>query len=147
MTASPLSGPVYLVAHGGTMLPSLVARLQGEGLEVHLEGTLGISSKNMMSAVFDGLPDVPIESFDLDLQRGPNTLLGAVAGLCRGTPMKLAYAFADQEDALVNGNAQLTVGGCTPNAHGQHQRVRLRRMFRQPESMRTSPQAALGRQR
>jgi hypothetical protein len=114
LTANPLSGPVYLVARGGTTLPSLVARLQGEGLEVDLQGALGISSKNVISAVFDGLPDVPVESFDLELQRGPNSLLGAVTGLCRGKPMKLAYAFRDQGDALVNGNARLKVSGCRP---------------------------------
>jgi hypothetical protein len=147
LTASPLSGPVYLVAHGGTTLPSLVARLQEEGLEVDLEGTLGISSKNVISAVFDALPDVPVESFDLDLQRGPNSLLGAVTGLCRGKSMKLAYAFRDQGEALVNGNAPVTVSGCAPNARRHHQLARMRRMFRQPERMRTSPQVALGRQR
>jgi hypothetical protein len=130
LTASPLSGPVYLVAHGGTTLPSLVARLQGEGLDVDLEGTLGISSKNVVSAVFDGLPDVPIESFDLELERGPDSLLGAVTSLCRGKPMKAAYAFTDRGDALVKGNAPVTVSDCPPNPR-RHQRARMRRMLRQ----------------
>lgn len=123
LTAQPLSGPVYLIAHGGTTVPSLVARLQQEGLEVDLEGKLGISSKDVISATFDELPDVPIESLELELQRGPHSLLGAVAGLCHGKPMELTYALRDQGSAAVNGSARLAVSGCAAHARSDHRRV------------------------
>jgi hypothetical protein len=133
LTSSPLTGPVYLVAHGGTALASLVAHLQGEGLEVNLEGRLGISSQDVISAVFGGLPDVPVESFDLALRRGPRSLLGAVAGPCGGRPMKLAYAIRGQGDGEVNGSARLAVSGCGTESRRYHRRAPARRSFRQPE--------------
>jgi hypothetical protein len=139
LTARPLSGPVYLVAHGGTTLPSLVARLQGEGLEADLEGKLDISSKNEVSAVFDALPDVPVESFDLELQRGPNSLLGAVAGLCGGKPMRLAYVVRDQGEAKMEGDARLAVSGCESDSRRLRQRARMRRTLGHDASPRTSP--------
>jgi hypothetical protein len=111
ITAAPLSGPIYLLAHGGRALPALFTRLRGEGLEVDLEGRLKISPKDVISASFAELPDVPISSFDLALSRGPHSLLGAVTNLC-GKRLALTYRFAGHSGAVQSGTAQIAVAGC-----------------------------------
>jgi hypothetical protein len=117
VTAAPLSGPIYLLAHGGRALPTLFTRLRGEGLEVELEGQLSISPKDVISASFAELPDVPISSFDLALPRGPHSMLGAIASLC-GKRLALSYRFAGHSGAAQKGAAQIAVSGCPhPSRH------------------------------
>ncbi len=111
VTAAPLSGPIYLLSHGGRALPALFTRLRGEGLEVDLEGQLKISSKNVITASFTELPDVPLSSFDLALPRGPHSMLGATTNLC-GKRLALSYRFAGHSGAMQGGAARLAVAGC-----------------------------------
>jgi hypothetical protein len=115
VTAVPLSGAIYLVAHGGEALPSLVTHLEGQGLEVDLEGQLGISSKGVITTDFESLPDAPISSFDLTLPRGPSSMLGASAPLC-GKRLLLPYTFADAAGLEVKGRVPVSVGGCPRHA-------------------------------
>jgi len=124
-SSSLLSGPIYLVAHGGKAVPSLVMDLQGNGLAVDLEGKLGISSKDVISATFTALPDVPISSFALMLPRGPHSMLGAIANLC-GKRLGLAYGLADQIGATNKGMARVAVSGCPRHMNSVHQVARHR---------------------
>jgi hypothetical protein len=110
-TRSPLSGPIDLVSHGPDSPPSLLVLLQSEGIEVKLEGTLAVSAKDVVSATFDGLPDIPISSLDLRLPRGPNSLLGATSSLCKGR-MRLPYMLTDQSGNEIKGAAEIAVRGC-----------------------------------
>jgi len=125
VTGSPLSGPIYLVARGGKAFPSLVIHLQGSGLEVDLEGKLSISSKDVITATFTTLPDVPISSLALTLPRGPHSMLGAIANLC-GKRLRLAYGFADQIGATKTGMVHVAVRGCPRHMISAHQVVRHR---------------------
>jgi hypothetical protein len=126
-THSPLAGPIYLVSHGGTALPSLVMPLQSEGIDVNLEGTLNVSPKDVISATFNDLPDVPVSSFDLQLPRGPYSLLGAIANLC-GKRLGLAYSLADQIGTKIKGVVRVAVSGCPRNtASARHMRLHRER--------------------
>ncbi|MGO9319217.1 MAG: hypothetical protein ACLQBY_00165 [Solirubrobacteraceae bacterium] len=124
VTAMALSGPIYLLAHGGRSLPTLFTRLRGEGLEVDLEGQLKISPKDVISASFAELPDVPISSFDLALPRGPHSMLGAITNLC-DKRLALSYRFAGHSGATQKGAAQIAVAGCPhPTKHPPAKRQR-----------------------
>lgn len=130
VVAAPLSGSIYLLAHGGTALPTLFTSLRGEGLQVDLEGQLKISAKNAISASFDGLPDVPISSIELALPRGPYSMLGATANLCNAHPA-LGYRLGDQDGASANGTSRLAVSGCPhPTRRGKARHSRAKRSRR-----------------
>lgn len=77
-----LAGPVYFVSHGGAAFPSLVVVLQGEGIRFELTGSTEIDAKNVTSATFAAVPDVPVSSFELYLPQGAHSALGASASLC-----------------------------------------------------------------
>ncbi len=109
--ASPLSGPIYLVARGGVQYPHLVMVPQGEGIRAELDGTLNISSNGGIRAAFGTLPDVPINSLHLSLPRGPHSMLGATAGLC-SKRLGVLYALTGQNGAQIRRTAIVAVKGC-----------------------------------
>ena len=82
MLGAPLAGPVYFVSHGGAAFPSLVVVLQGEGIRFDLTGSTEIDAKDITSATFAAVPDVPVSSFELYLPQGAHSALGAGASLC-----------------------------------------------------------------
>jgi hypothetical protein len=81
--ASPLTGPVYIVAHRRDALPSPVVVLQAEGVELDLSGATTIDKAGVAHVVFNAIPDVPIDDLELSLPQGPHSLLGASSSLCR----------------------------------------------------------------
>jgi len=100
------------VAQGSNTLPSLVMLLQSEGIVVKLEGMLNVSRNDVISATFTELPDVPVSSFDLQLPRGPYSMLGAISSLC-SKRMSLPYIVTDQSGAKLRGTAAIAVRGCS----------------------------------
>jgi len=124
----PLVGNAYLVAHGGRREPSLVLLLHGGGITVPLEGALAISRSHVIRAVFDDLPDIPIDSLMLSLPRGPHSMLGSVGRLCGKRP-RLSYGLTDQAGASYESVARIKVSGCRRKRgrpmrrnHAQHHR-------------------------
>jgi hypothetical protein len=127
MLSNPLTGPAYLVSHGVVAFPTLVMVLQGEGIEIDLEGQMNISG-GVTSSAFRSLPDVPISTLDLVFPVGPhsvfavNLLPKAKRGLCAQT-LKMPTAITGQNGAQVKQTIRIGITGCPPT-RPRHKRVK-----------------------
>ncbi len=114
--ASPVSGPAYLVSHGGAAFPDLVVILQGEGMTLDLVGSINIKH-GVTSSAFTAVPDAPISSFELKLPEGPHSGLAAVVpakakgSLC-GQTLTMPTTLTGQNGAVVKQNTKIAVTGC-----------------------------------
>ncbi len=124
--ANPVTGPAYLVSHGGAAFPDLVLILQGEGVKLELIGSIDIKH-GVTSSAFNSVPDAPISTFELKLPEGPHSGLAAVlpakakGSLC-GTRLTMPTTLTGQNGATLKQATKITVGGCpkpTRRAHGK----------------------------
>ncbi len=131
--AGALSGPAYLVSHGGASFPDLVVILQGEGVTVDLTGSIDIKH-GVTSSTFAAIPDAPITTFQLSLPEGPHSGLAAVVpakakgSLC-GQSLPMPFTITGQNGAVVKQPVKIAVTGCprakkkavkhTQRAHGK----------------------------
>ena len=67
--ANPLTGPAYLVSHGGAAFPDLVIILQGEGVTVDLMGSIDIKH-GVTSSTFASDPRRADQLVRADAPRG-----------------------------------------------------------------------------
>jgi hypothetical protein len=112
----PLTGPVYLVSHGGAAFPDLVVVLEGEGVRVDLTGSINIKG-SITSSTFASVPDAPIGSFELTLPEGPHsaltaTLPGKAKGSLCGTKLTMPTTLTGQNGAQVKQSTKISVSGC-----------------------------------
>jgi hypothetical protein len=119
---APLSGPAYLVSHGGEAFPDLDLLLEGDGgVRVILESHTDIKN-GITKSTFPAIPDVPASSFVLDLPQGPNSALTAVGTLCTQT-LTMPTTITAQSGAVVKQSTNIAVAGCTGHGKG---RTRIR---------------------
>jgi hypothetical protein len=107
---APLTGPAYMVSHGGSAFPDLEMVLQGEGVTLNLIGVTDISG-GITSEAFRALPDTPISRFELTLPEQPYSALAANTNLCKAnlaTPVELT----GQDGAVVKQTTKVAVSGC-----------------------------------
>ena len=105
-----LTGPAYLVSHGGGAFPDLDLVLRGDGVEVVLVGHTQIT-KGITTSKFETLPDVPITSAVVNLPTGPRSLLAANGSLC-GKTLTAPTTIVAQSGATINRKTKIAITNC-----------------------------------
>ncbi|MGH2864517.1 MAG: hypothetical protein ACRDJX_04625 [Solirubrobacteraceae bacterium] len=118
-----LTGPAYLISHGGESFPDLDLVLRGDGLEVVLVGHTHISRTGITTSTFESLPDVPISSVTVDLPIGSDSVLAAHGRLCR-TELIAPTTMIAQSGAKITQHTRIAVRGCRIEliSHKRHER-------------------------
>lgn len=105
-----LSGPAYLVSHGGLAFPDLDVILEGDGVRVILTGNTNIK-KGITSSTFAAIPDVPVSSFALSLPVGPHSALAAYGSLC-ARKLAMPTTIVAQNGKQIKQNTTISATGC-----------------------------------
>jgi hypothetical protein len=115
---NPLTGPAYLVSHGSAEFPDVEFVLQGEGIELVLDGKTDIK-KGITYSRFESAPDAPFTTFDTVFPTGPHSALTANVpeaekfSLC-GTTLVMPTTITGQNGAVIKQNTHIVVTGCRP---------------------------------
>ena len=113
----PLSGPAYLVSHGGAAFPDVEFVLQGEGVTLVLDGKTDIKHGITYSR-FESAPDAPFTTFETVLPAGPHSVLTAFLperkkfNLC-GENLQMPTTMTGQNGASFTQNTRIEVQGCS----------------------------------
>lgn len=108
-----LTGPAYLVSHGGEAFPDLDLIVQGNGVTIVLVGHTNISSAGITTSKFETLPDAPITSATVTLPTGPQSLLTANGNVCKNQSKLLApTTLVGQNGAKVTHKIKIKVRNC-----------------------------------
>jgi hypothetical protein len=114
--AAPLSGPAYIVSHGGASFPDVELVLQGEGVTIILDGKTDIKG-GLTYSRFEAVPDAPISHFEAILPEGPHSILttdipaSAKSSLC-GRSLTIPTIITAQNGKQLKQNTKVTVTGC-----------------------------------
>jgi hypothetical protein len=108
--AGVLTGPAYLVSHGGAAFPNLDLVLDDGGVRVILVGNTTIRA-GVTTESFASIPDVPVSTFVLTLPLGPDSALAANGNLC-AQPLAMPTVITAQNGAQVKRDTALSVIGC-----------------------------------
>ncbi len=112
----PLTGPAILVSHGGAAFPDVEFLLQGEGVEITLDGKTDIKGGITYSS-FETVPDAPISSFETVLPQGPHSVLAtdipakAKGNMC-GQSLVMPTTITAQNGAVITQTTKVAVMGC-----------------------------------
>jgi hypothetical protein len=112
----PLTGPAYIVSHGGEAFPDLEIVLQGENVTLVLVGNTQIKN-GITSSTFKTVPDAPVSSFELKLPTGPFSILGANVpqskkyNLC-GQTLPMPTMITAQNGAVIKQTTKIAITGC-----------------------------------
>ncbi len=115
----PLTGPAYLVSHGGAAFPDVEFVLQGEGVEIVLDGHTDIKD-GVTYSKFETVPDAPVGLFETTLPEGPHSILGtdlpasANYSLCRQS-LTIGTIITGQNGKQIKETTKIAVTGCTPS--------------------------------
>jgi hypothetical protein len=136
-----LSGPAYLVSHGGAAFPDVIVILQGEGVRLDLTGSINIAKGGITSSTFANVPDAPVTSFEFNLPEGSHSALATnlpakTKGDFCGTTLLMPTIILGQNGVRIKQNTKVTVSGCpkpkkkkktSARAQGNRQHKRSRR--------------------
>ncbi len=108
----PVEGPAYFVSHAGEEFPNLILVLQGDNVKIELIGDTFINTKtNITSSTFKEVPDVPIQTFELNLPQGKYSALAANTNLCK-SKLVMPTAFTGQNGAVIHQSTPVSTTGC-----------------------------------
>jgi hypothetical protein len=118
--SSALTGPAYIVSHGGAAFPDVVFLLQGEGVHIELVGNTfikklgsGTSQREVTFSKFEAVPDAPISSFETNFPAGPHGILTGYGNLCE-EPLDAPTTITAQNGARFTQETKISVGECPP---------------------------------
>jgi hypothetical protein len=113
---NPLSGPAYLVSHGSAAFPDVEFVLQGEGVELVLDGKTDIK-KGITYSRFESVPDAPFTSFETVLPAGPHSALTSNVpvkerfSLCKAK-LTMPTEITAQSGAVIRQTTNVALTGC-----------------------------------
>jgi hypothetical protein len=116
----PLTGPAYLVSHGGAAFPDLDLLLEGNGVRVVLEGNTDIKG-GITTSTFSAVPDVPVSSVSLTLPAGAHSALAAFGSFCT-RKLSMPTTITAQNGIVFKQSTPVRVSGC--GVRIVHHRVR-----------------------
>jgi hypothetical protein len=111
-----LTGPAYLVSHGGAAFPDVEFVLQGEGITLVLDGKTQIA-KQITYSKFESAPDAPFTTFETVLPAGPHSALTtnlpekAHFNLCKSS-LSMPTEIVGQNGAVIKQNTKIALRGC-----------------------------------
>jgi hypothetical protein len=114
--SNPLAGPVYLVSHGGEAFPDVELILQGEGVQLVVDGHTQIKN-GVTYSHFETIPDAPFTSFETKLPTGKYSIFGsnlpekANHNFC-GQSLSMPVTMTGQNGAVLKQTTKLGVTGC-----------------------------------
>ena len=114
---NPVSGPAYLVSHGGAAFPDVEFVLQGEGITLILDGKTDIKNGITYSR-FESAPDAPFTVFETVLPAGPHSALTANVpekddhSLC-GQTLKMPTVITAQNGTVIEADTPIATTGCS----------------------------------
>jgi hypothetical protein len=108
---NPMTGPAFLVSHGGAAFPDLDLVLEGNnGVRIILVGNTDIK-KGITTTTFASNPDAPVTSFVLNLPTGPHSALAANGNLCV-QKLVMPTTMVAQNGAQITQNTPIALTGC-----------------------------------
>ncbi|HZL16115.1 MAG TPA: hypothetical protein VFG23_00090 [Polyangia bacterium] len=108
---SPLTGPAYLVSHGNAAFPYVEMVLQGEGVELVIDGHTQIK-RGVTYSHFETVPDAPFTSFEFNSPQGELALFTAEGDLC-DQKLVMPVTLTGQNGAVLKHRAPIEVAGCS----------------------------------
>jgi hypothetical protein len=134
----PLTGPAYLVSHGGAEFPDiefvLQAVEQGGTIKIVLDGKTQIENGRTYSH-FETVPDAPISSFETVFPQGPHSILATNVGqsakfsLC-GQKLSMPTTLTAQNGLVLQQNTAIAVKGCAKATKRLSRQAQLARALR-----------------
>jgi hypothetical protein len=109
-----LTSPVTFAITQPNSLPGLALNLTG-AVTLPLFGEVALPGKDaVLHNSFGGIPDVPLERFDLAFTGGKTMPLVLKKNVCRGARAKILGTFTGHTGKVANVSAPLKVDGCPP---------------------------------
>ena len=114
--SNPLTGPAYLVSHGGAAFPDVEFVLQGEGITLVLDGKTQIKGQITYSK-FESAPDAPFTVFETVLPAGPHSALTTNLpekdkfNLCKSS-LSMPTEIVGQNGAVLKQTTKVALQGC-----------------------------------
>jgi hypothetical protein len=106
-----LKGAVYLVANPEHELPDLLADLRGQ-VNIQLRGVIGSQKGGGLKTVFNGLPDVPVKKFVLNMKGGKKSLLVNSENTCGKKQFAVLNMKGQNGKQLKTNKFKLNIASC-----------------------------------
>ena len=114
--SNPLTGPAYLVSHGGEAFPDVEFVLQGENITLILDGKTDIKN-GITYSKFESTPDAPFTTFETVLPAGPHGVLTPNVAeakhfdLC-GETLAMPTTIVGQNGVKLEQSTKIAIEGC-----------------------------------